>query len=136
MKRFLVGLAMAILLCAGCGPKHGTTLCVNPLTGTDIPDNDVIRVGDTYYMVSTTMYFCPGAPIMKSKDLVHWQIVSYIYDCLEDDDIYNLRDGGRHAYGRGQWATTLRYVDGVYYALFGLHRLFQGRQGGPGPRHF
>ena len=118
MKKALFGLMMAVILLASCGPKHGTTLCVNPLTGTDIPDNDVIRVGDTYYMVSTTMYFCPGAPIMKSKDLVHWQIVSYIYDYLEDDDIYNLRDGGRHAYGRGQWATTLRYVDGVYYALF------------------
>ena len=119
MKRFFPMLLTAVLLTlAACAPKHGTTLCVNPLTGTDIPDNDVIRVGDTYYMVSTTMYFCPGAPIMKSKDLVHWQIVSYIYDCLEDDDIYNLRDGGRHAYGKGQWATTLRYVDGTYYALF------------------
>ena len=117
-RRILTGLIAALLLLVACAPKHGTTLCVNPLTGTDIPDNDVIRVGDTYYMVSTTMYFCPGAPIMKSKDLVHWQIVSYIYDFLEDDDIYNLRDGGRHAYGRGQWATTLRYVDGVYYALF------------------
>lgn len=91
--------------------------CVNPLTYTDIPDNDVIRVGDDFYMVSTTMYFCPGAPVMHSKDLVHWSIVSYIYDFLEDDDIYNLRNG-RNAYGSGQWATTLRYQDGVFYALF------------------
>ena len=117
MKKFIFALAFAALLLVSC-ERHGTTLCTNPLTYTDIPDNDVIRVGDDYYMVSTTMYFCPGAPIMKSKDLVHWQIVSYIYDCLADDDIYNLRDEGRHAYGKGQWATTLRYVDGVYYALF------------------
>ena len=117
MKRIIAALFLAATISCGCS-VHKTTLCVNPLTYTDIPDNDVIRVGDDYYMVSTTMYFCPGAPIMKSKDLVHWQIVSYIYDCLADDDIYNLRDGGRHAYGRGQWATTLRYVDGVYYALF------------------
>ncbi len=96
---------------------EGGFVATNPLTYTDIPDNDVIRVGDDYYMVSTTMYFCPGAPIMHSRDLVHWRIVSYIYDLLEDDDVYSLR-GGRDAYGAGQWATSLRYHDGVYYALF------------------
>ena len=83
------------------------TDCVNPLTYTDIPDNDVIRVGNDFYMVSTTMYFCPGAPIMHSRDLVHWSIISYVYDCLNDDDIYNLRNG-RNAYGKGQWAASLR----------------------------
>lgn len=106
--------------CAALACSHmqaQTTQCVNPLTYTDIPDNDVIRVGDDYYMVSTTMFFCPGAPIMHSKDLVHWRIVSYIYDCLADDDIYNLRNG-KNAYGKGQWATSIRYKDGVYYALF------------------
>jgi len=117
MKSKFFLLAALSLLFVSCN-RHGITNCVNPLTYTDIPDNDVIRVDDTYYMVSTTMYFCPGAPIMKSKDLVHWQLVNYVYDCLADDDIYNLRDGGRHAYGKGQWATTLRFVDGVYYALF------------------
>lgn len=127
IKKFVMNLKLniaaacvlaALSLFPSCTPKHGTTLCVNPLTSTDVPDNDVIRVGDTYYMVSTTMYFCPGCPIMKSKDLVHWEIVSYAYDCLNDDDIYNLTDGGRHAYGKGQWATCLRYVDGTYYAVF------------------
>ena len=97
--------------------KVKTTECINPLTYTDIPDNDWIRVGDDYYMVSTTMYFCPGAPIMHSKDLVHWEIISYVYDVLNDDDVYNLRNG-RNAYGKGQWATSLRYVDGTFYALF------------------
>ena len=92
----------------------GTT---NPLTFTDIPDNDVIRVGEDYYMVSTTMFFTPGAPIMHSRDLVHWRIVSYIYDLLEDDGIYRMEDG-KNAYGSGQWATSLRYNDGWYYALF------------------
>ena len=114
MKKIFV-VALAVLLAAGCAPK--TTLCVNPLTYTDIPDNDVLRVGDDFYMVSTTMYFCPGAPIMHSKDLVHWEIISYVYDFLEDDDVYNLRDG-RNAYGKGQWATSLKYNDGEFYALF------------------
>lgn len=120
MKKLIFCLAAAMLslsMFTSCAPKHGTTLAVNPLTYTDIPDNDVIRVDDNYYMVSTTMYFCPGAPIMKSKDLVHWQIVNYIYDTLADDDVYNLRNG-KNAYGKGQWATSLRYHEGTYYALF------------------
>ena len=107
--------ALAALLAAGCA--RPTTPCVNPLTYTDIPDNDVIRVGEDYYMVSTTMYYCPGAPVMHSRDLVHWRIVDYVYDCLEDDDVYNLRSGA-NAYGKGQWATTLRYENGRFWALF------------------
>lgn len=96
---------------------RSVTHCVNPLTYTDIPDNDVVRVGEDYYMVSTTMYFCPGAPIMHSRDLVHWRIVDYVYDYLEDDDVYNLRDGA-NAYGKGQWAASLRYEGGRWYVLF------------------
>ncbi|MCR4824014.1 MAG: glycoside hydrolase 43 family protein [Bacteroidales bacterium] len=112
-KWFLLPL-LALLLTACVRPR---TQCVNPLTYTDIPDNDVIRVGEDYYMVSTTMYFCPGAPVMQSRDLVHWRIVDYIYDCLEDDDVYNLRNGA-NAYGKGQWATSLRYENGRFWALF------------------
>lgn len=115
MRHTLIA-AIALFMAFSCvGPK--TTTCVNPLTYTDIPDNDVIRVGNDFYMISTTMYFCPGAPIMHSRDLVHWEIVSYVYDCLEDDAIYNLQDG-RNAYGKGQWAASLKYHDGEFYALF------------------
>ena len=115
MKKLFLAILAAAALCCSCGPR--TTVCTNPLTYTDIPDPDVLRVGDDYYMVSTTMYFCPGAPIMHSRDLVHWQLVSYVYDCLEDDDIYNLREG-RNAYGKGQWAASLKYHDGEFYCLF------------------
>ena len=50
----------------------------NPILWSDYPDPDLIRVGDAYYMVTTTMFFMPGGPIMKSRDLIHWEIVSYI----------------------------------------------------------
>ena len=123
MKHFSVLLFLGLSLLAGCRQAAPATEgcwfpgSLNPLTYTDIPDNDVIRVGDDYYMVSTTMFFCPGAPIMHSKDLVHWRIVSYIYDVLENDAVYRL-ENGKNAYGKGQWATSLRYHDGMYYALF------------------
>ena len=116
-KRLSLFLALCCALLAACNSAPASQEVSNPLTYTDIPDNDVIRVGKDYYMVSTTMYFCPGAPIMHSRDLVHWRIVNYIYDVLADDDNYNLRNG-RNAYGKGQWATTLRENNGTFYALF------------------
>lgn len=113
MRRFLILLAILI---ASCSPK-GQQDAVNPLTYTDIPDSDIIRVGEDYYMVSTTMYYCPAVPIMHSKDLVHWELVSYVCDYIADDDFYNLRNG-KNAYGKGQWATSLQYENGIYYILF------------------
>ncbi|MDE6519204.1 MAG: family 43 glycosylhydrolase [Ruminococcus sp.] len=93
---------------------------VNPVIWSDVPDCDVIRVGDTYYMISTTMFFSPGAPIMKSKDLVSWEICSYVYDTLADGDVQNLTNG-KHDYAHGQWAASLRYHDGNFYVFFGSY---------------
>ncbi len=92
----------------------------NPVIWSDVPDCDVIRVGDTYYMVSTTMFFSPGAPIMKSKDLVTWEICSYVYDTLADGDVQNLTNG-KHDYAHGQWAASLRYNKGRFYVFFGSY---------------
>ncbi len=92
----------------------------NPIIFADFPDPDVLRVDDTYYMVSTTMFLIPGAPILKSKDLFHWEIVSYVFDRIENNDIYQLRDG-KNAYGKGQWASSLKYYRGMFYACFVCH---------------
>ena len=87
----------------------------NPMIWADVPDPDVIRVGDTFYLVSTTMHLMPGAPIMKSKDLKNWETVGYIFDRLTDSPKYDLQQGT--VYGRGQWATSLKYHKGRFYAL-------------------
>src|SRR5690606_14792988 len=89
----------------------------NPVIWADVPDPDVIRVGDTYYMSSTTMHMNPGVPIMKSKDLVNWEIVNYAYDVLEQGDKQALRNG-QNEYGQGSWASSLRYHDGTFYLAF------------------
>lgn len=86
----------------------------NPLIFADVPDVAMIRVGDTYYMSSTTMHMSPGLPIMKSKDLVNWQLVSYAYDTLADVDALNL-DNGKFAYGAGSWASSIRYHNNTFY---------------------
>lgn len=87
----------------------------NPMLWADCPDPDVIRVGDTFYMVTTTMHLMPGAPVMASKDLKNWETVGYIFDRLTDSPKYDLLQGT--AYGRGQWATSLKYHNGKFYAL-------------------
>ena len=86
----------------------------NPIIWADVPDMSMIRVGDTYYMSSTTMHMSPGVPIMKSKDMVNWEIVSYAYDRLVENDQMNLGNG-QSAYGKGSWASSLRYHNGTYY---------------------
>ena len=92
-----------------------TTPIHNPMIWADVPDPDVIRVDDTFYLVSTTMHLMPGAPIMKSKDLKNWETVGYIFDRLTDSPKYDLQQGT--VYGRGQWATSLKYHKGRFYAL-------------------
>src|SRR6476619_6197402 len=77
----------------------------NPVIFADVPDMSMLRVGDTYYMTSTTMHMSPGVPIMKSKDLVNWQLVSYAYDTLGDNDALTLQNG-KSAYGAGSWASS------------------------------
>ena len=89
----------------------------NPLMRVDMPDPDLLRVGDTWYMISTTMFYMPGAPVLRSKDLCNWEIVSYLFDKLEENDGYELRNG-QNAYGKGQWATSLAWKDGYYHACF------------------
>lgn len=86
----------------------------NPIIHADVPDASIIRVDDTYYMSSTTMHMSPGVPIMKSKDLVNWELINYAYDRLGEVETMNL-DNGKNTYGRGSWASCLRYHKGVFY---------------------
>ncbi len=95
---------------------NGDGTYTNPVIWADFPDNDVIRVGNTYYMVATTMYFFPGVPILKSKDLVNWEYAADAIPAFKQNPAYDLAGGSR--YGHGQWASSLRYHKGLFYILF------------------
>jgi GH35 family endo-1,4-beta-xylanase/beta-xylosidase/enterochelin esterase-like enzyme len=99
----------------GAEAPDTTTPATNPVVWADVPDPSVIRVGDTYYMSSTTMHMSPGLPIMSSPDLVNWKLAGYAYDTLGRTDALELQDGA-NAYGKGSWASSLRHHDGVFYA--------------------
>jgi beta-xylosidase len=89
----------------------------NPFLNADIPDPSIVRVGDKYYMSSTTMHMTPGVPVMESSDMVHWKTVSYVYKTFASTDALNL-DNGSSAYGKGSWASSIRYKNGTFYVLF------------------
>lgn len=95
---------------------NGNGTYTNPIIWADFPDNDVIRVGDTYYMVTTTMNFFPGVPVMQSKDLVNWQYLSNAVERMPGYPAYNMQGATRYAHG--QWASSIRYHNGQFYILF------------------
>ena len=95
---------------------NGDGTYTNPVIPADFPDPDVIRVGDTYYMVSTTMFVFPGVTVIKSKDLVNWEYCSNAVSRFDFSECYNL--DGCNRYGHGQWATSLKYHNGKFYMLF------------------
>ena len=105
---FAVALLLSVTVSAQDQRAH------NPIIFADVPDMSIIRVGANYYMSSTTMHMSPGVPIMKSTDLVNWHLINYAYDTLADLDAMNL-DNGMSTYGRGSWASCIRYHNNTYY---------------------
>lgn len=83
----------------------------------DFPDPDIIRVNDTFYMVSTTMHFMPGCVILRSYNLLDWEFCSYVYDNIDLSEGQTLNDN-RGVYGRGMWAASLRYHNNTFYVSF------------------
>ncbi|WP_144126508.1 family 43 glycosylhydrolase [Catellatospora sichuanensis] len=79
----------------------------NPVLWQDFADIDIIRVGDAYYYSASTMHYSPGAPILRSYDLVNWEFAGHSVPVLDHSSAYNL-SGGR-AYVKGIWASTLNY---------------------------
>ncbi|MEU8002544.1 family 43 glycosylhydrolase [Catellatospora sp. NPDC049111] len=88
-------------------PPSGGTYA-NPVLWQDFADIDIIRVGDTYYYSASTMHYSPGAPILRSYDLVNWEFAGHSVPVLDHSNAYNLNGNGR-AYVKGIWASTLNY---------------------------
>jgi len=118
LKKYILLLLIISLSDNSVGASDGQKNIVftNPMINADVPDMSVIRVDSNYYMISTTMHLMPGAPIMRSKDLVNWETISYVFDSLTDHSRYDLIGGT--VYGKGQWASSIRYHNGQYYVLF------------------
>lgn len=121
LMRFLGRFAARVfrVVSACCGLAAGTVQAAGegwtPVIFADVPDNSILRVGDLYYMSSTTMHMSPGVPIMKSRDLVNWDVIGHACGVPMGDGALALQEG-RDAYGAGSWASSLRHHGGIFYA--------------------
>jgi beta-xylosidase len=58
----------------------------NPLIWSDYPDPDIIRVGEDFYMVSSSFTDAPGIPICHTQDLINWKVIGHVYDRLPESN--------------------------------------------------
>lgn len=106
--RSLVALALstvAAMLLAGAVSAENFT---QPVLWQDLPDTDIIRIDDVYYYSASNMHFSPGAPILRSYDLVNWEYLSHSVPVYDFDPRFSLQNG-TNAYNWGVYASSLRY---------------------------
>lgn len=84
----------------------------NPVLYADYSDPDVIRTGSDFFMVASSFNFMPGLPVLHSKDLVNWRVVSYVVQRLPFAN-YNQPE-----YGKGVWAPSIRFHDERFWVFF------------------
>lgn len=83
----------------------------NPIIAGFNPDPSICRVGDDFYLATSSFEFFPGVPIYHSKNLVNWEHIGY---CLSRDSQLPLQGC---APSRGIYAPTIRYHDGVFFVI-------------------
>ncbi len=83
----------------------------NPILPGFHPDPSICRVGDDFYLVTSSFSFFPGVPVFHSRDLKNWEQLGYVLDRKEQLPCgYEMLSGGI-------FAPTIRYHDGVYYMI-------------------
>ncbi len=85
----------------------------NPIIYADYSDPDVTRVGNDFYMTASSFSNLPGLPILHSRDLVNWQIISHAVIN------YPIEHYKKPQHGGGIWAPSLRFNNGQFYIYFG-----------------
>lgn len=103
----------------------------NPVVNADYSDPDAIRVGDDFYMVSSSFTNIPGLPILQSKDLVNWKLIGHaLKSNIPTDHFKKVQHGG------GVWAPSIRYHNNEFYIYypdpdFGIYLLKSKSINGP-----
>lgn len=117
----LAGVALLPFFLAGCRSAPtapwvadlGNGRYQNPVLHADYSDPDAVRVGDTYYMTASSFNAVPGLPLLRSKDLVNWELVGHALPKLVPAERYAVV---RH--GEGVWAPSLRHHDGKFWIFY------------------
>ncbi|MES2240174.1 MAG: glycoside hydrolase 43 family protein [Bacteroidota bacterium] len=93
---------------------NGNGTYKNPILHSDYSDPDVVRVGDDYYMTSSSFNATPGLPILHSKDMVNWKLINYALEQQVPTEAYNIPQ-----HGNGVWAPSIRYHNNELYIYWG-----------------
>ena len=83
----------------------------NPLLSGFYPDPSICRVGEDYYMVTSSFVYYPGLPIFHSRDLIHWEQIGHGIERPDQFDYKNCETS------LGLWAPTIRYHEGTFYII-------------------
>lgn len=94
-------------------PDNGDGTFTNPVMYADYPDPSMIRVGSYFYLATSTFVNTPGLVILKSEDMVNWEIAGHCVDTLTGNNAYNMQGGVK--YGGGVFAPSIAYKDGTFY---------------------
>ncbi len=92
---------------------NGNGTYKNPVLNADYSDPDAIRVGDDYYLTSSSFEDIPGLPILHSKDLVNWTIIGHALMRQPPFDHFSIPQ-----HGDGVWAPAIRYHSGEFYIYY------------------
>ncbi|MFB5678886.1 glycoside hydrolase family 43 protein [Paenibacillus terreus] len=84
----------------------------NPILPGFNPDPSILRVGDDFYVATSTFEWFPGVQIHHSKDLIHWKLVAHPLNRVSQLDMIGNPCSG------GVWAPCLTYSDGIFYLIF------------------
>lgn len=111
---------------AGGSPQTCAATYQNPVIWEDLPDLEVIRVDDTFYYTASTFHYSPGAPLLRSYDLVNWEYVGHSVPVLDFHASYDLT--ASRSYVNGIWASSLRYrkSNQTYYWVGCMHNVGGG----------
>lgn len=85
----------------------------NPVLDADYSDPDAIRVGDDYYMIASSFDAVPGLPLLHSKDLVNWKILTHVL--LRQPPFEHF---SKTQHGNGVWAPAIRYHNNEFYIYY------------------
>jgi Beta-xylosidase len=83
----------------------------NPILSGFNPDPSICKVGDDYYLVTSSFVWFPGIPIYHSKDLVNWELIGHGITRPGQVNFDGVKDRN------GIWAVTIRYHDGLFYLI-------------------
>jgi xylan 1,4-beta-xylosidase len=78
----------------------------NPVLTGFTPDPSIVRVGDDYYIATSTFEWFPGVALHHSRDLMHWRLIGHALTRRSQVDLVGVPDSG------GVWAPSLSHADG------------------------